>query len=261
MKTRKAFTLIELLVVIAIIALLLGIVMPSLRKAKEYTKKILCKSNLHQIGVAIGNYESAYKYNFRNNTRWYFQNGTGDMPYEGDSEPKPFRDLLATQLIPNREVFFCPGVANVSYKQNFLYNQVAAGTVKPMPTSQIEAMMENPGFTDKPAFKSSYCYLWKKRRGPDVPSIPGVSCNAAVVNNISSGVLFCDVSQEIWELAMSYSNTDATVLRNLKNYGYEVRQTLPHFHALMQDLSVVNPADNYLEVCRWLWGADTWAGL
>ncbi|MCF7954742.1 MAG: prepilin-type N-terminal cleavage/methylation domain-containing protein [Phycisphaerae bacterium] len=53
---RKGFTLIELLVVIAIIALLLAILMPSLRKAKEAAMRIRCANRLKQWGMAIQMY-------------------------------------------------------------------------------------------------------------------------------------------------------------------------------------------------------------
>ena len=52
----KGFTLIELLVVISIIALLMSILLPSLNRAREQVKTIICRSNLKDIGLAFMDY-------------------------------------------------------------------------------------------------------------------------------------------------------------------------------------------------------------
>jgi prepilin-type N-terminal cleavage/methylation domain-containing protein len=56
MKKRTGFTLIELLVVIAIIAMLLSIIMPSLKKAKKQAESIICRSRLKQWGLIFSLY-------------------------------------------------------------------------------------------------------------------------------------------------------------------------------------------------------------
>jgi len=53
---QKGFTLIELLVVIAIIALLMAILMPALRKAKEQGKYIRCAGNQRQVILGLTAY-------------------------------------------------------------------------------------------------------------------------------------------------------------------------------------------------------------
>lgn len=50
---RRGFTLLELLVVIAIIALLMSIMVPSLRLAKAHARRVLCQNNLHE-GLIVG---------------------------------------------------------------------------------------------------------------------------------------------------------------------------------------------------------------
>jgi prepilin-type processing-associated H-X9-DG protein len=55
---RLAFTLTELLVVIATIALLMAILLPTLRRSREQAKAVLCSSNIRQLLLGLFNYET-----------------------------------------------------------------------------------------------------------------------------------------------------------------------------------------------------------
>ena len=74
------FTLIELLVVVSIIALLISILVPSLRKARDTAKTVACRANLHSLGVGFTIYVEAYDGRFpASYALWAAPWGPGDM--------------------------------------------------------------------------------------------------------------------------------------------------------------------------------------
>jgi competence protein ComGC len=77
---ETAFTLVELLVVIAILVLLVGIMMPALRAARERARMVICINNVHQLGRAI----HVYAKNFDGWLPGFWHSFTADGNQTGD---------------------------------------------------------------------------------------------------------------------------------------------------------------------------------
>lgn len=113
---RRAFTLIELLVVIAVIALLIAILLPALKGARDSAKAVICLSNMRQIGVGLVSYAGDFKgqiWESGNPTPalrfWYAQAENPTLPTTGVNGTNPTRIGPAFQYMQNADkIFECP---------------------------------------------------------------------------------------------------------------------------------------------------------
>jgi prepilin-type N-terminal cleavage/methylation domain-containing protein/prepilin-type processing-associated H-X9-DG protein len=97
---QRAFTLTELLVVIGVIALLVGILLPALSKARETSRRAACLSNLRQIGQSLIMYANAH--------RDVLPNGNGPQQWDdADGQSRVMVSFAAAYKIAPG-VFHCP---------------------------------------------------------------------------------------------------------------------------------------------------------
>ncbi|HBO46378.1 MAG TPA: hypothetical protein DD670_21110 [Planctomycetaceae bacterium] len=192
---RSAFTLVELLVVIAIIGILIALLLPAVQAAREAARRLGCKNNLKQMGVAILAYENmhgAFPPAFR---LFSFSNWAGGYNYSIYILPQ-----LEQQNLYDRYTFHNGAGTNYSwdYRGGAIDNKSASETPMPVficpsapaPLNRDRAdtvSMNDSGFTDYAACTMIYGHVGTgtntvraslvntgriRDRGAGLPSVP-----------------------------------------------------------------------------------------
>ena len=132
-RNRRGFTLIELLVVIAIIAILVALLLPAVQQTREAARRMQCRNNLKQIGLALHNYESSHG--------MWPQQSTGPQPGPGYNAP---RGSWVTRILPYLEK---DGVFK-QYNPNLNWHDPANATAvkSPMPVLTCPSTPNRDGF-------------------------------------------------------------------------------------------------------------------
>lgn len=121
---RSGFTLVELLVVIAIIGILVGLLLPAVQSAREAARRMQCLNNLKQLGLALHNYESAFKHfpPSRLGAKLPIEGGVGESTYQS----------WTTLILPFAEQSNLQNLMDFNFAWSAMRNRPAVGTQLPL---------------------------------------------------------------------------------------------------------------------------------
>lgn len=133
-KNTGAFTMLELLIVIAIIAILAGIMLPALEKARSAAKGAACLNNQRQLALVWNSYANdnrEYLYPFMLHTQQLTKSGTSGIRYWYDYQHYTQYPILYKQGSSSRydkmKLFQCPANNRNTFVYNTLLQPLSCG--------------------------------------------------------------------------------------------------------------------------------------
>ncbi len=254
MKTLKAFTMIELLVVIAIIALLLAILLPSLRMVKEQTRRMICATHLKSIGNGVslysdGNANTAIPNCYRDGSEtydidsswnpWfsYIVGAEADDPaWPNMAKPVQLGKLYSEGFVDVPDVYYCPTAqANKLRDEYIMAHYMQPNLAKLMPPGN-----HNWGIplADNRCRANYMYYIWGKNTYLDL------SIRPIVVDRLSSsGGIAHRKNGEPFGINALFGDGHANLTRTstddeltrLVQLGYDdMGRSLPNFIAILK---------------------------